>query len=83
MVPIPKPCKELMSADQQVTLTITIDEAVALQLAQFAKRSTLDTFAQFVEPHLSHEQAEERAYQMGAGVMAVGKALADAGFAPR
>jgi hypothetical protein len=72
-----------MSADQQVTLTITIDEAVALQLAQFAKRSTLATFAQFVESHLPHEQAEERAYQMQAGVLAVGKALADAGFAPR
>lgn len=72
-----------MSANEQVTLTITIDTAVAVQLAQFAKRSTLDTFAQFVEPHLPHEQAEERAYQIQAGVLAVGKALADAGFAPR
>lgn len=72
-----------MSANEQVTLTITIDIAVAVQLAQFAKRSTLDTFAQFVEPHLPHEKAEERAYQIQAGVLAVGKALANAGFAPR
>jgi len=72
-----------MNTGQQVTLTITIDESVALQLAQFAKRSTLDTFAQFVEPHLPRAEAEERAYQMQAGVTAVAKALADAGFAPR
>ncbi|MGK5033177.1 DUF7706 family protein [Janthinobacterium sp. MDT1-19] len=70
-------------SENQVTITVTMDEASAMQLAQFVKRSTLDTFASFVEPHLKYEQREECAYQMQAGVMAVGQALANAGFAPR
>jgi len=72
-----------MVPNAKITLTVTMDEEVAFQFAQFAKRSTLDTFAQFVEGHLSFEEAQQRAYQMQAGVMAVGKALADAGIAPR
>lgn len=66
-----------------VTVTLSLDDAVATQLAQFVKRSTLDTFAHFVEPHLTYEEREERAYQMQAGILAIGAALADAGYAPR
>lgn len=75
--------RKINMSENQITITVTMDEATATQLAQFAKRSTLDTFVSFVEPHLKQEQREERAYQMQAGVMAVGQALAAAGFAPR
>ncbi|MBY0244603.1 MAG: hypothetical protein K2Q03_04015 [Sphingobacteriaceae bacterium] len=69
--------------NKHVTITLSLDENIAIQLAQFVKRSTLDTFAQFVEPHLTYEEREQRAYQMQAGILAVGAALADAGYAPR
>lgn len=68
------------------TTTITIelgDEDVALQLAQFCKRSGFGLFFDLTEAHLSHEERARRAYQMIYGVERVRSALADAGFSPR
>ena len=66
-----------------VTVTATMRPEAAFQLAQFAKRSTFDTFYRFTEAHLSNDERTARAYQMIAGIEAVGRALADAGYAPR
>jgi hypothetical protein len=66
-----------------VTITATLTPEVAEQLAQFAKRATFVTFYEFTEAHLSHDERKERAYQMIAGIEAVGGALANAGHAPR
>lgn len=67
-----------------ITITAQLDDDdVAQQLAQFCKRSTFDTFYQFTEAHLPHEERRERAYQMIRGIERVQGALASAGFAPR
>lgn len=70
-------------SQQDVQITISIPAGVAHQLAQFAKRSTFNTFYEFTEAHLSDEERKTRAYQMIAGIEAIGAALADAGHAPR
>lgn len=72
-----------VTAEQPVEINVSLHPAVAHQLAQFAKRSTFNTFYEFTEGHLSEEERKQRAYQMIAGVEAVGAALAKAGHAPR
>jgi len=69
--------------DTTVTVTATMDSDVAYQLAQFAKRSTFNTFFEFTEAHLPDAERKQRAYQMIAGIEAIGAALAEAGYAPR
>jgi hypothetical protein len=66
-----------------VTISVQLDEDVAHQLAQFCKRSTFDTFYSFTEAHLPHDERQQRAYQMIAGITLVQRALASAGHAPR
>ena len=70
-------------ADQNIQITVSLPADVAHQLAQFAKRSTFNTFYEFTEAHLSDDERKTRAYQMIDGIEAVGAALADAGHAPR
>ena len=70
-------------SEQTVTISVTVPDVVAHQLAQFAKRSTFNTFYEFTEAHLSDDERKTRAYQMIAGIEAVGAALAEAGHAPR
>lgn len=70
-------------SDQTVQIVVNLPDDVAHQLAQFAKRSTFNTFYEFTETHLSDAERKERAYQMIAGIEAVGAALAEAGHAPR
>ena len=70
-------------ADTTVTITATMDAEVAYQLAQFAKRSTFNTFYEFTEVHLPDARRKELAYQMIAGIDAIGAALAEAGYSPR
>lgn len=72
-----------IAEDTPVHLSISMSPAVARQLAQFAKRSTFDTFYDLTEAHLSHDERKELAYQVIAGIEAVGAALGEAGFAPR
>jgi hypothetical protein len=70
--------------DEQIAIHATLPNAsVALQLAQFCKRSTFDSFYSLTEAHLSHQERSELAYQMIEGVTAVARGLADAGFSPR
>lgn len=71
------------SSETPVDIMVTLHPAVAYQLAQFAKRSTFDTFYDFTEAHLSNDERKQRAYQMIAGIEAVGAALAKIGYAPR
>ncbi|MFO0114858.1 MAG: hypothetical protein ACK53F_07710 [Betaproteobacteria bacterium] len=59
------------------------DPDVAYQLAQFCKRVGFDTFLQYTAAHLTYDDRKERAYQMIAGIEAVGRALAEKGFEPR
>lgn len=59
------------------------DDVTAWQLAQFCKRSSFEAFYALTEPHFSHDERRELAYQMIAGINAVAKGLADAGFDPR
>lgn len=66
-----------------VTITATMNEDVAMQLAQFCKRSTFDQFYDLTEAHLPHEERQRRAYQMIGGIEAVQRALGESGFAPR
>lgn len=66
-----------------ITIAVTMNEDVALQLAQFCKRSTFDQFFDLTEAHLSVEERTRRAYQMISGVEAVQGALSECGFAPR
>jgi hypothetical protein len=66
-----------------VTITASVDPAVAMQLAQFCKRSTFDTFFDFTEAHLTYEERRTRAYQMIAGIEAVSRSLAESGYSPR
>ena len=71
-------------ADQQpVQFQVSVPQDVALQLAQFCKRSSFDTFLSYTEGHLSVEDRQRRAYQMIAGIEAVARGLADAGISPR
>lgn len=70
-------------ADTPVSITVELQPEVALQLAQFAKRSTFNTFYDFTEAHLPHEERQKRAYQMISGIDAIGAALAVTGYAPR
>jgi hypothetical protein len=66
-----------------VTITVTLDPAVALQLAQFCKRSTFDTFFDFTEAHLSDNERCVRANMMILGIEAIARSLAEAGYDPR
>lgn len=81
----PRSMTELASAaaDAPVTITASMPPEVALQFAQFAKRSTYNTFYEFTEAHLHPEERRARAYQMIAGMEAIGRALAAAGYSPR
>jgi len=72
-----------VAAEAPVEISVSLHPAVAHQLAQFAKRCTFNTFYEFTEAHLSEDERKERAYQMSAGIDAVGAALAKAGHAPR
>jgi|GEM_PF-2165016 len=72
-----------VAAEQTVEISVSLHPAVAHQLAQFAKRCTFNTFYEFTEAHLSDDERKQRAYQMIAGIEAVGAALATAGHAPR
>ncbi len=66
-----------------VTITVTMNEDLAMQLAQFCKRSTFDQFYDLTEAHLPHEERQRRAYQMIGGIEAVQRALSECGFSPR
>lgn len=66
-----------------VTITATMDDDCARQLAQFCKRSTFQTFYDYTEAHLPHDQRTALAYRMIAGIEAVQAALAKQGYAPR
>lgn len=70
-------------SDQTIQITVSLPTEVAYQLAQFGKRCTFNTFYEFTEAHLSDAERKARAYQMIAGIEAIGSALADAGYAPR
>lgn len=70
-------------AAKPVSITVELHPDVALQLAQFAKRSTFNTFYEFTEAHLTHDERQKRAYQMTSGMQAIGAALAVTGYAPR
>jgi hypothetical protein len=69
--------------DNTVVFTTSMSDEQAAQLAQFAKRSTFNTFYAFTEAHFPHEERQRRAYLMIAGIEAVQGALASIGFAPR
>lgn len=69
--------------DDDITITAALAPEVALQLAQFCKRSTFDQFLALTEAHLPAEERATRAHQMIAGIDAVSRALAEAGYAPR
>ena len=60
-----------VAAEAVVTIVAGKHPDIALQLAQFAKRSTFDTFYQFTEAHLSDDERTAKAYQMIAGVDAI------------
>lgn len=66
-----------------VTITVTMDEEVAMQLAQFCKRATFNDFCDLTEAHLPHDERQRRAYQMIGGIEAVQGALSETGIAPR
>lgn len=68
---------------RDITITATMDEGVALQLAQFCKRLQFDHFLILTEAHLEKEERERRSYEMRSGIDAVQAALIQAGFAPR
>lgn len=75
--------RKINMSENQVTITVELHPEVALQLAQFAKRSTFNTFYEFTEAHLPHDERQKRAYQMISGIEAIGAALAGTGYAPR
>ena len=52
-----------------ITITVSMDEEVAMQLAQFCKRSTFNKFYDLTEAHLPHDERQRRAYQMIAGIV--------------
>ncbi len=68
---------------KDVTITATLTPEIALQLAQFCKRCSFDQFLALTEAHLPADEQATRAHQMVAGIDAVSRALADAGYAPR
>jgi hypothetical protein len=68
---------------QQVTITATMDEEQAEQLAQFCKRCMVDTFLPLTEAHLPEDERNYRAVLMFDGIRQVQRGLAEAGFAPR
>ena len=72
-----------MDNEKTITIKADLSEEVAMQLAQFCKRSTFDMFFDLTEAHLDYEERKRRAYQMIAGIEAVQSALDDAGFSPR
>lgn len=74
---------EEVAAETPVEIGISLHPDVANQVAQFAKRATFNTFYELTEAHLSDDERKKRAYQMIAGVEAVGAALARAVHAPR
>lgn len=66
-----------------VTITATMDEEQAEQLAQFCKRCHSGTFYGLTEAHLPPVERDRRAILMFEGLTAVQRGLAEAGFAPR
>lgn len=66
-----------------IYIAVELNEDVALQLAQFCKRSTFDQFYELTEAHLSHDERVERAYKMISGIDVIAAALGKQGFAPR
>lgn len=66
-----------------VTITATMNEDVAWQLAQFCKRSTFNEFYDRTEEHLPREERTKRAYHMIAGIDAIAAALEREGHKPR
>jgi hypothetical protein len=68
---------------EPVTITATMDDDCARELAQFCKRSTFATFYSYTEAHLTYEERCALAYRMIAGIEAVQRALAERGYAPR
>ena len=66
-----------------ITITVAMDEEVAMQLAQFCKRSTFNEFYDLTEAHLPHDERQRRAYQMIAGIEAVQGALSEIRITPR
>lgn len=71
-----------MSHDS-VTITATMDDDCARELAQFCKRSTFQTFYDYTPPHLPHDERTALAYRMIGGIEAVQGALARQGYSPR
>jgi hypothetical protein len=71
-----------MSLDP-VTITATMDDDCAWELAQFCKRSTFYTFYELTEAHLSNDERTALAYRMIRGIEAVQGALAKQGYNPR
>jgi len=72
-----------MQEEAPITITATLEPAVAHQLAQFCKRSSFATFYDMTEAHLPQDERKTRAYQMIAGIEAVGRSLAEVGYSPR
>lgn len=60
-----------------------LDAETAWQLAQFIKRVSFATIREHTEAGLPPPQRDDRAYVMLDGLSAVGRALAEKGFAPR
>jgi hypothetical protein len=65
------------------TVTFSVTDDVAHQLAQFCKRSTFNDFLDHTEAHLPYDERQRLAYKMIAGIEAVQAGLRAAGFAPR
>jgi hypothetical protein len=72
-----------MAEAKPVKITVELDEGVAMQLAQFCKRSSFSMFHDLTEAHLDDAERTRRAYQMIAGVEAVESELNKAGYTPR
>lgn len=68
---------------EPVTITATMDDDCAWELAQFCKRSTFRTFYDFTEAHLPHEERTALAYRMIRGIEAVQRGLSKQGYNPR
>lgn len=66
-----------------VTITATMDDDCAWELAQFCKRSTFHDFYDKTEAHLPHDERTALAYRMIRGIEAVQEGLAKQGYAPR
>ena len=68
---------------EPVTITATMDDDCAWELAQFCKRLSFGTFYDHTEAHLPPDERTALAYRMIRGVEAVQRALAEQGYAPR